>query len=619
MSADCRIPPAVRSRKKNPENLYQEISSVDPYAPPLPPKRSQLLLPGNSATLPRPRPTVPVLPPKPLPLPRSRSQEELYEVMHGSQNGSNVRLHRAQSLWLESQSSTVNKCSIIGDVRPVYLSESMSMSRLVEKYSKAFPIRIAITTGYLGPTPRLTLSSGDAFNIHFQKRTKVVVIRDSQDAPYSVPLNSVLQFGLIQKNIVKSRGGLSPDSLVFEKVADVLALSKLPRVIAATVSWRGENEKSSVECTEILIVKQALKSKIIMHRGRKSLKVFSVLSRSEKILPEDCIGRFTINSNRVLLHLPDLMEHIPNLFPSEAIMYCDYRSEGKLKDLPPGFLSRNITMCEYITEASLVASSVKISKKLGEVGYHPDSEALVDIPVDDEALKIEVAVIDSSDSQETEKLYEDTRHIYERFNPRKLKSFKDTGSEKTYATQSLFYEAIRPGCENVGVELEEPSSVYDRLPAHSRLLAAAACSKATEMPVENVVPKQLPGSPLFRCDSTHSHNSVSSDVGSVSSGFLARSAVIPGNSAERLETEMKQNKEEIGKVRASLFQVTSQLKSLGGQIQELASLSKSSTTSVPATGAAGNNTAAADVESKEYLRSLDLLQVCAVADNTQSA
>ena len=615
MAVDHRTPPAVQSQRHNPERFYKDIASslsqVHP-APPVPPKRYQAL-PGDSATL--PRQTVPTVPPRPrvpLPLQRSHSQQGIYEDLDRDEE---VRVSRTQSVRSDLRSSKASKTS---SVQLVYLSESMSLSQLVKKYSKSFPIRIAVTTGYLGPTPRLTLSAGDSFNVHFQKRTKVVVIRDAQDSPYSVPLNSVLQFGLIQKNIIAKKGqtSLGLDNLIFETVADVLALPTLPRVIATTVSWRGETEKSSVECNEILIVKHVPKLKILT-RARKSLKVFSVLSQSEKSLPENCCGHFSISPNRLLLHLPDLMEHVPNLFPSESIIYCNYRNEGKLKDLPPGFLSRSVTMCECIKEASLVASSVKTSMRLGETGYNPESEALVDIPVDDEALKITVAVVDSSDSQDTEKLYEDTKYIYERFNPRALTSFKDTGSEETYVTQSLFYEAIRPGCEKVGVELEEPSAIYDRIPAHTRLAVAAPSSTASETKVENVValPKPLPRPPLLRHDSTRGRYGSSPDVGSVSSGYHPGSATVRENSTERLnslEAEVKQMKEEIGRVNASVLQVTKQSKSLEGRIQ---ALSKSSATTVLPSEGASSTAATADEENREYLRTLDLLQVREIADS----
>ena len=392
--------------------------------------------------------------------------------------------------------------------------------------------------------------------------------------------------------MAKGQTSLSQENLIFEKVADVLALPTLPRVIAATVPWGGEAEKGSVEGGEILIVKQSPKLKIL-NRGRKSLKVFSVLTRSEKTLPEDCCGHFTISPNRLLLHLPDLMEHVPNLFPSESIIYCNPQNEGKLKDLPPGFLSRSITLCECIKETSLVASSARANERIEEPDGNPEREDLIDIPVDDEALQIEVTVIDSSDSQETEKLYEDTRFIYERFDPSTLKSFKDTGSEETYVTQSLFYEAIRPGCEKVGVELEEPPAIYDRIPAHIHPANAASVGNAKEVNTESAATKKVPDSPIVKRDSIRGRFANCPDTGKVDSEFKPGSVkAVHLNSTERLnslEAEVKQTREEIEKVKAIVFQMTKQSSSLETRIQ---ALSKSSTTaSVPSSRDAGSTSA----------------------------
>ena len=64
---------------------------------------------------------------------------------------------------------------------------------------------------------------------------------------------------------------------------------------------------------------------------------------------------------------------------------------------------------------------------------------------------------------ETEKLYESTRTIFENFNPAKLRSFRGTNSESTYTTQSLFYSSLFQGQEQAGLELERPSAAYHTL------------------------------------------------------------------------------------------------------------------------------------------------------------
>ena len=99
--------------------------------------------------------------------------------------------------------------------------------------------------------------------------------------------------------------------------------------------------------------------------------------------------------------------------------------------------------------------------------YQSDRKLFFDIPVDEDVLAdVEVCIVEPQNSNDTEKLYDDTRIIYEQFNPNKVVSCKDAASESTYTAQSLFYTTVRPGCETVGIELEHPSVIYANLPSH---------------------------------------------------------------------------------------------------------------------------------------------------------
>ncbi len=110
----------------------------------------------------------------------------------------------------------------------------MSLSQLARNYSKSCPLQIRILKGYCGQTTRLTLSSQDTFNVHFLKRVKVVVVQDAHGSPYSIPLNSAVEFGLVyDPNNDRSQG---LEGHRFERVADILALSDLPKVCTCFVS-----------------------------------------------------------------------------------------------------------------------------------------------------------------------------------------------------------------------------------------------------------------------------------------------------------------------------------------------------------------------------------------------
>lgn len=61
---------------------------------------------------------------------------------------------------------------------------------------------------------------------------------------------------------------------------------------------------------------------------------------------------------------------------------------------------------------------------------------------------------------ESDKIYDDTLSLYEKFNPAKLKPMLDMSSTHSAAAQSLFYMAVRQGWETHGVELDEPTVAY---------------------------------------------------------------------------------------------------------------------------------------------------------------
>jgi len=100
--------------------------------------------------------------------------------------------------------------------KEVFLSDGMHLRDFVEKYSKSFPVHIKVLKGYCGPSSRLTISSSDTYNIHFMKHTKVVSIKDAHDTPYSIPLNSAIEFGLVyDPNDNRSE---AINGLTFEKI-----------------------------------------------------------------------------------------------------------------------------------------------------------------------------------------------------------------------------------------------------------------------------------------------------------------------------------------------------------------------------------------------------------------
>ena len=149
--------------------------------------------------------------------------------------------------------------TIINESIERQVSDGLSLSQLAEKYSKSFPVRMIVLKGYCGQTCRLTISTQDTYNIHFVKHTKVIAIKDAHDTPYSIPLNSAVEFGIVY-NPNNSRSE-ALNGLTFRKISDIIALPTMPRVICAKKAVRGDDERTSVYANEGLVVKGIHKSK----------------------------------------------------------------------------------------------------------------------------------------------------------------------------------------------------------------------------------------------------------------------------------------------------------------------------------------------------------------------
>ena len=90
-----------------------------------------------------------------------------------------------------------------------------------------------------------------------------------------------------------------------------------------------------------------------------------------------------------------------------------------MQDLPSSLVTQVVDVQKHVTETSLIVSAVL------SPGFVPDDpeydpKALIDIPLDSVLSKvIDIAVLEWKDVSETEKVYDDTRSIYEKFNRKK--------------------------------------------------------------------------------------------------------------------------------------------------------------------------------------------------------
>ena len=279
--------------------------------------------------------------------------------------------------------------------------QSFSIGDLLQKFSKSFPLRIKVLQGYCSETNDVTISTGDEYRVHFVKHTRTVKVKDEDGCVHSLPLGGSMRCGLIYNP--NSNYDEALEGINFTKISDITASATLPKVVCSTQAWVSADDKVSIENNEVLIVRQIHKPMF----GKKGLKVLSILTNSEKILPDECSGRFSTKPSLVRLHLPQIIEFIGNPFPCQAVMYSstDVAQSGHHMHEAQ---SRVITMTECISETALVASVA-----CDEVEPEEEMEAqMFDIPLDDELAEVEVVLLECKEEGETGEEDEDD-HVYD--------------------------------------------------------------------------------------------------------------------------------------------------------------------------------------------------------------
>lgn len=350
-----------------------------------------------------------------------------YVPLYPRESPPHVSLGRSQcSRSSEEQHSSPN--------RPA--EETLTLTNFTLKYVQSLPLQISVVKGYYGCDERHSIATGDVYNVHFVKRNKVALLKDSGGKIHRIPLNSAVQFGLIFHPIGNPRVALQ--GFYFERVSDIMAQIQLPKVIQTTKSHKRSDTQSSVEEHEILIVQK------IVHNAmrRKALQVYSITRREQKILDSDCLGGFITDPYTNRLHLPDIIEHLSDDFPLEVLVIVE---DGNMPENVPYDITTEASFLTGVdTEASLIASTPFEKDE-------DDKQKPVEIPVD---LQIDVKVIQLKGA-ELEKLYAYTRKLYERFDPFSTLSIKTSSSE--------LCTGVRSGFEREGLELQRPDSVYNTL------------------------------------------------------------------------------------------------------------------------------------------------------------
>lgn len=205
------------------------------------------------------------------------------------------------------------------------MEKTDTIRSLIQKYPQYVPIRIRVLQGYCSDSADINISTGDLYDIQQIRATKVVTVRDQDGMSCRVPIESSMKFGLVFNLSSNYDEGLC--GYTFKAVSDLTSLSILPKIVCTMRAFEGNDARGSVQENEILMIQQALKSKF---RGKRGIKVYSLLTRTEKVLPEECDVGFSTNPSLVRLHPSDIIEQIANPFPALAVMYPS--AENRVED-----------------------------------------------------------------------------------------------------------------------------------------------------------------------------------------------------------------------------------------------------------------------------------------------
>ena len=332
--------------------------------------------------------------------------------------------------------------------------QRITLPDLMSKYS--LPLCVQVVKGFVRKRGEEgAIASGEVYNIHFIKHTKVVRTIDCHGNTYNVPLNSAARFGIIYRS---RRSASLQEPEQFQTAGDIMSALPLPRVVCAKRSCIGHDSASSVEKNEVLVIQGIHNRKL----GFNLLKVMCVGEQQQQMLSKDCTGQFTTDPYRTQMYLPDILSNVPRPLPLMANMYADIESEHTL---PECLNSEAVILAEEATETSLVATLMNDdsiptgsvptgsvpsgSIPTGSVPTGSVPNTLVDLPT---SLDIEVQVV-SPGAAEKDKFHPD---LYTRFDPSMLETCLDATSDEAYTAQSYLLASIRKGHEIDGLHLGFP-------------------------------------------------------------------------------------------------------------------------------------------------------------------
>ena len=285
---------------------------------------------------------------------------------------------------------------------PLNTRDRMTLTEFVMQYGKQFPTRFVVCKGFYGPNNDLKISDGDRFNAHSLSKSTVVNIEYDNGRRENVPVDCNIPFAILynpQNNQNEAIMGYK-----YEKVSDLVQLPVLPPILWSRKAYRGSSPESSISANELLIVR-CVKSRLV---GKQQLKVYSLTQKKEKTLYTSCVGNFSTKPRDVSLFLPDILKHMPDIFPCRAIMFNSEVVHTPGNAVP---ISMRTGSCVVTMMHSSINTSIQVSSSLRE-NFETKQTKYLDVPIDLGILVRKDASFENE--QDNNDLYEDAS-LYNKF------------------------------------------------------------------------------------------------------------------------------------------------------------------------------------------------------------
>ena len=249
-------------------------------------------------------------------------------------------------------------------IDPKIQAAPISPGQFIEQYSHCLPAYVKVVESTL--TTGSGIRVNEIYNVHFVTGAGGISMIDDKGFLVLVSTDSSTQFGIVYNPHKDLNGAVKGYS--FESVDDVVRATLLPRVLCACETYKSSNPSSSVEAGEVLIVQKVV---IGLQPKTSALTVYNIRDGTTKNLQSDCKGYFSTDPSRIQLNVSAILQHVPSVLPTVAMMYLAGQGCGAIISEPT-----KVTLLQHHAKPCLVSTTAPSS------GRDRDQHQFVEIPLD---------------------------------------------------------------------------------------------------------------------------------------------------------------------------------------------------------------------------------------------